>query len=59
MKSVALRNHRLKLALYLLGSACLISALAFYNRYPLVYSDTGTYIREAFLLEPPADRPIG
>ncbi|MFT3884512.1 MAG: hypothetical protein QM724_03505 [Flavobacteriales bacterium] len=34
-------------------------ALAFYNRYPLVFSDSGTYIRSAFTLEPPADRPIG
>lgn len=52
-------SPRLKLAFYLLGSAFLISALAFYNRYPLMFSDSGTYIRQAFLLEPPADRPIG
>lgn len=59
MHRAAMRNRRLKLALYLLGTAFLIGALAFYNRYPLVFSDSGTYIRSAFLLEPPADRPIG
>ncbi len=45
--------------LYLIGATFLISALAFYNRYPLVFSDSGTYIRSAFTLEPPSDRPIG
>jgi hypothetical protein len=59
MNRAIMRIHRLKLAFYLLGSAFLISALAFYNRYPLMFSDSGTYIRQAFLLEPPADRPIG
>lgn len=37
----------------------LIAACAFFNRYPLVFSDSGTYIRSAFTLEPPPDRPIG
>jgi hypothetical protein len=44
---------------YLIGCAFLVSALAFINRYPLVYSDSGTYIRSAFTLLPPDDRPIG
>ncbi len=44
---------------YLTGVTFLISALAFFNRYPLVFSDSGTYIWGAFTLEPPADRPIG
>jgi hypothetical protein len=30
-----------------------------YNRYPLVYSDTGTYLRNSVLLLPDPDRPIG
>jgi hypothetical protein len=44
---------------YWVGTSFLICALAFYNRYPLVFSDSGTYIRSAFTLEPPVDRPIG
>ncbi len=44
---------------HLTGATLLIAILAFYNRYPLVFSDSGTYIRGAFLLEPPPDRPIG
>jgi hypothetical protein len=44
---------------YLVGCAFLVSSVAFINRYPLVYSDSGTYIRSAFTLLPPDDRPIG
>ena len=32
---------------------------AFYNGFPLVYSDSGTYINSSFELLPPPDRPIG
>ncbi len=31
---------------------------AFYNGFPLVYSDTSTYLASGFELETPADRPI-
>ena len=31
---------------------------ALYNGYPIVYSDTSTYIESGFSLQPPADRPI-
>ena len=31
---------------------------AFYNGFPLVYSDTGTYLESGFVLETPLDRPI-
>jgi hypothetical protein len=31
---------------------------AFYNGYPLIYSDTGTYLASGFQLETPVDRPI-
>ncbi|MEL6672555.1 MAG: hypothetical protein AAFR61_10200 [Bacteroidota bacterium] len=31
---------------------------ALYNGYPLVYSDTGTYLHSGFTLEVPRDRPI-
>lgn len=44
---------------YLIWVTMLLSALAFVNRYPFVYSDTGTYVRCAFTLLPVVDRPIG
>jgi hypothetical protein len=42
---------------------CLLGALflmldAFYNGYPIVYSDTSTYLASGFHLETPVDRPI-
>jgi uncharacterized membrane protein YesL len=36
----------------------LLLSAALYNGYPLVYSDTGTYIGSGFLREIPNDRPI-
>ena len=44
---------------YLLATSFLVSCLAFTNRYPLVYSDSGAYIGSSFTLIPIADRPIG
>ena len=39
--------------------ATIISCLAaFYNQFPLVYPDTGTYINSGFMGEVPQDRPI-
>lgn len=43
--------------LIILGSVVLLN-LAFYNGYPLVYSDTGTYIRSGMMNWIPVDRPI-
>ncbi len=40
-----------------LGALCFMID-AFYNGYPLVYSDTSTYIASGFELETPFDRPI-
>lgn len=40
-----------------LGAFCLI-ADALYNGFPIVYSDTSTYIASGFELETPFDRPI-
>lgn len=34
------------------------SALMIYNHYPILYSDTATYLHSGFELEAPADRPI-
>lgn len=40
-----------------LGTFCLITD-AFYNGFPIVYSDTSTYIASGLELETPFDRPI-
>lgn len=39
-------------------SAIALLLAAFYNGYPLVYSDTSTYLSSGFELETPVDRPI-
>lgn len=44
---------------YLIGIGTLIlSIIGFYNGYPLVTSDTGTYIMSGFDLFVPTDRPV-
>ena len=43
---------------YVLSGALILLAYAFYNGYPFVYSDTGTYIRTGFEGIVPFDRPI-
>lgn len=51
-------NDNLKFTLFVfLGTLCLMSN-AFYNGFPIVYSDTSTYIASGFALETPFDRPI-
>ncbi len=42
----------------LIISAFILCFMAFYNGYPLVYPDTGTYIRSGFEGFVPEDRPI-
>ena len=39
--------------------ALILSWPAFYNGFPLIYTDTGTYIESAFTLRLPPDRPLG
>ncbi|MBP6574483.1 MAG: hypothetical protein KA230_08530 [Flavobacteriales bacterium] len=46
-------------ALYYLLTGTAIAVIALINGYPLVYSDSGTYIMNAFTLEQIEDRPIG
>jgi hypothetical protein len=41
-----------------IATTCLLLFDALYNGYPLIYSDTGTYLSSGFLLETPFDRPI-
>ncbi|HAV25679.1 MAG TPA: hypothetical protein DCX01_05840, partial [Bacteroidetes bacterium] len=51
------QTHWVRWAYYILG-ALLLCIPAFYNGYPLVYSDTGTYIRSGMEMYVPSDRPI-
>lgn len=43
---------------YLLIGAVAISWVALFNGYPIVYSDTSTYLSSGFEFETPFDRPI-
>lgn len=51
------RRHLVPLLTYLV---CLVALIwpALYNGYPILYSDTGTYVSSGMRLETPADRPI-
>jgi hypothetical protein len=44
--------------LFVLIGALILCSIGFQNGYPLVYSDTGTYINSGFANEVPDDRPI-
>ncbi len=44
--------------LFLIIAVILLTIPAFYNGYPLVYSDTGTYVWSGKTLSVPIDRPI-
>ena len=48
----------LKTLLFRLLSAFILIIPAFYNGFPLVYSDTGAYISSGMELIFPIDRPI-
>lgn len=39
-------------------AAVLFCWVAFFNGFPLIYADTGTYLESGFQLETPLDRPI-
>jgi hypothetical protein len=47
-----------KTLFYSIAGAIFLLGFAFYNGYPIVYSDTSTYIASGFSLIPPADRPL-
>ncbi len=51
-------KKRLKIGCTLLVGTLLLSIIGLYNGYPLVYSDTGTYIRSGIEMIIPMDRPI-
>ena len=54
-------EHHAKIGPQLLSvgiGALLLSLIGLYNGYPLVYSDTGTYIYSGFDMFIPVDRPL-
>jgi hypothetical protein len=53
-----LKNKSLKVWASLLVSTLLLLWVAIYNGFPIVYSDTSTYLASGFEFETPADRPI-
>lgn len=59
MALTAAHKNRIWLGLLLVGTTLLLCAQSFYNGFPLVYSDSGTYLLHSYSLEPPIDRPIG
>ena len=54
-----LRDLPWRSALYYLLTGLILVVPALANQYPLVYSDSGTYIATSRNLLPPIDRPIG
>ncbi len=48
----------LKITLLVSAATLLLCFLAIYNGFPLLYPDTGTYIRSGFTGQLPIDRPI-
>lgn len=52
-----MRNAINTILVLILGTLLIMQA-AFYNGYPLVYSDTGTYIFSGMKMEIPIDRPL-
>ena len=51
-------NTSFKFLIFVLAGALCLMFDAFYNGFPIVYSDTSTYIVSGFEFEPPFDRPI-
>lgn len=51
-------NAPFQKAIYVICGALLLMTAAFINAFPLVYSDTSTYISSGFELQTPFDRPI-
>lgn len=51
-------KNTIKYLLYVLAGTFCLMFDAIFNRFPLVYSDTSTYLASGFQLETPFDRPI-
>lgn len=57
-KSLGLKHIKWKQILVVVLGALLLLCAAFFNGFPIVYSDTSTYLDSGFQLETPFDRPI-
>ena len=57
-KPIVKKFKKYLIALFLLSICFVLIWPALYNGYPLVYSDTGTYIAAGYTKEVPVDRPI-
>jgi hypothetical protein len=53
-----IKNESLKVWVSMLACGLLLLWVAIYNGFPIVYSDTSTYLASGFEFETPADRPI-
>jgi hypothetical protein len=53
-----LKNESIKVWTCLIVSSLLLLWVAIFNGFPIVYSDTSTYLASGFEFETPADRPI-
>ncbi|MEM6398396.1 MAG: hypothetical protein AAF741_18750 [Bacteroidota bacterium] len=51
-------TNKIRSALILLSGSLILGYWAFVNHFPLVFSDTGTYLSSGFTNDFPADRPI-
>lgn len=58
MTTPTLRDRALSISPDTFLAVLLLLSAAFFNGYPLVYSDTGTYISSGFEWHVPSDRPI-
>ncbi len=53
-----IRKTKNRYRLILLGASILLIAASFWNGFPFLYPDDGTYISSGFMPEMPMDRPI-
>ncbi|MFC2112805.1 hypothetical protein ACFLTA_06000 [Bacteroidota bacterium] len=53
-----IKNSRIRTIFYLLATGLLLCFWGFYNKYPLVFPDTGTYLLSGFTNVVPKDRPL-
>jgi hypothetical protein len=53
-----IKNNRVKDGIYILIAGFILCFMGFFNKYPLVFPDTGTYILSGFTNVVPKDRPI-
>jgi len=58
MKKIQIRKQTILDSLLVLFGGIILCYMGFYNTFPYVYSDCGTYIGSGFELKVPIDRPI-